>query len=78
MAKKLEIKQIAEALSISTTTVSRALSGKGRVSKNTKARVQAYLKEQEALPAIHQRPRFRVCIHRRYMPVKRERYKMEV
>lgn len=56
MAKKLEIKQIAEALSISTTTVSRALSGKGRVSEATKARVQAYLKEQEALPAIHQRP----------------------
>lgn len=31
MSKKLEIKQIAEELALSSTTVSRALSGKGRV-----------------------------------------------
>ena len=56
MAKKIEIKQIAEALSISATTVSRALSGKGRVSETTRARVQAYLREQEATPAVRNRP----------------------
>lgn len=56
MAKKIEIKQIAEELSISATTVSRALSGKGRVSESTRERVLAYLKEQGAVPAVHRRP----------------------
>lgn len=49
----MEIKQIAEALSLSSTTVSRALSGKGRVSQETKARIAAYIEEQAAVPAVH-------------------------
>ena len=51
--KKMEIKQIGEALSLSSTTVSRALSGKGRVSKETKARIDAYIKEHAVIPAVH-------------------------
>lgn len=44
MSKKLEIKQIAEELALSSTTVSRALSGKGRVSDATRQRVQGVYK----------------------------------
>ena len=51
--KKIEIKQIAEALSLSSTTVSRALSGKGRVSQETKKKIIAYIEEQKAVPAVH-------------------------
>lgn len=51
--KKMEIKQIAEALSLSSTTVSRALSGKGRVSKETKERITDYIEQQAVVPAVH-------------------------
>lgn len=37
------IEEIAQALGISKTTVSRALSGKGRVSEETRAKVFAYV-----------------------------------
>lgn len=54
--KRMEIKQIAEALELSPTTVSRALSRKGRVSDATKQKVATYIKEQDAVPAVHRRP----------------------
>ncbi len=44
---KIEIKRIAEELNISQTTVSRALSGNGRVSEKTKQRIFAYIKEND-------------------------------
>ena len=37
------IEEVAQALGISKTTVSRALSGKGRVSEETRAKVFAYV-----------------------------------
>lgn len=55
MSKKLEIKQIAEELALSSTTVSRALSGKGRVSDATRQRVQEYIKANNAAPAVRRR-----------------------
>lgn len=56
MSKKLEIKQIAEELALSSTTVSRVLSGKGRVSDATRQRVQEYIKANNATPAVRRRP----------------------
>lgn len=41
--EKLTIEQIAQALGISKTTVSRALSGKGRIGEETRARVFSYI-----------------------------------
>lgn len=55
MSEKMKIKKIAEALSLSPTTVSRALSGNGRVSDKTKQKVQQYLVEQDAAPAVQTR-----------------------
>ena len=48
----MKIAEIADALGISKTTVSRALSGKGRVGEETRARVLAYagLTGREAAP----------------------------
>ena len=40
---KMTIEQVAAALGVSKTTVSRALSGKGRISEETRARVYAYI-----------------------------------
>lgn len=45
--QKIEIKKIAEELNISQTTVSRALSGNGRVSQDTKDRINAFLQEHD-------------------------------
>ncbi len=42
-SKPIPIKQIAKDLSISSTTVSRALSGKGRVSEDTRNKIIEYL-----------------------------------
>lgn len=41
--EKMTIEQVAEALGVSKTTVSRALSGKGRISEKTRAKVFAYM-----------------------------------
>ena len=41
--QEIELKKIAEELNISQTTVSRALSGNGRVAIKTKERIQEYL-----------------------------------
>ena len=45
--QEVELKQIAEELNISSTTVSRALSGNGRISASTKERIQKYLKDND-------------------------------
>ena len=54
-SKPIPIKQIAKDLSISSTTVSRALSGKGRVSENTRNKIIEYLEELGAQPAVYNR-----------------------
>ena len=43
MDEKITIDDIAEALGVSKTTVSRAVSGKGRISEGTRAKVMAYI-----------------------------------
>lgn len=48
----INVADIAKALELSPSTVSRALSGKGRVSEKTKKQVEAYIKSQGALPNI--------------------------
>ena len=45
MSKQITINEIAQALDISPTTVSRALSNKGRVGETTKKKVLDYIKE---------------------------------
>ena len=50
MAENLTIDDIAEALGVSKTTVSRAISGKGRISAATTARVKDYISR------IHYKP----------------------
>ena len=53
--RPIPIKQIAEDLSISSTTVSRALSGKGRVSETNRKEILEYLERLGAQPAVHNR-----------------------
>lgn len=48
--KKPTIDDIAEELKISKTTVSRAISGKGRISEETRNRVMAYIRERNYKP----------------------------
>ena len=48
--EKITISDIAEALGISKTTVSRAISGKGRIGEDTVRRVQEYIKEHDYIP----------------------------
>lgn len=48
--KKMTINEVAEALGVSATTVSRAISGKGRIGAATKQKVLAYIKEHEYYP----------------------------
>ena len=47
----VDIGTIAEALGVSKTTVSRAISGNGRVGPATRQRVQDYVKEHNYTPA---------------------------
>ena len=54
--KKVSIDEIARALGVSKTTVSRALSGKGRISQATRVRVQDYLANAGAAPAVRTTP----------------------
>ena len=49
--KPLTISDIADALGVSKTTVSRAISGKGRVGKETRARVLRYITEHHYTPS---------------------------
>lgn len=46
----LTIKDVARALNVSTTTVSRALSGKGRIGEETARRVQKFIRENNYVP----------------------------
>lgn len=55
-SKKVSIEEIARALGVSKTTVSRALSGKGRISQATRVRVQEYLTNAGAAPAVRTTP----------------------
>ena len=50
--KKVEVSKIAKELGISSTTVSRALSGKGRISEETKNRILEYIEENHIIPQI--------------------------
>lgn len=50
-SKPLTIADIAEALGVSKTTVSRAISGKGRIGGETKARVHRYITEHHYTPS---------------------------
>ena len=53
--EKMTIEQVAEALGVSKTTVSRALSGKGRISEKTRAKVFAYMGHARTEPASAQK-----------------------
>lgn len=50
--KNITIADVAEALNVSKTTVSRAISGKGRISEATRARVMNYIEEHDYRPNI--------------------------
>lgn len=52
---KVNIKEIAEVLGISPTTVSRTLSGKGRVGEETKKKILDYIQENEYEPNVRQK-----------------------
>ncbi len=51
-AKKLTIADVAEHLGVSKTTVSRAISGKGRIGDETKRRVQEYIEKYDYKPNV--------------------------
>ncbi|MDE7203090.1 MAG: LacI family transcriptional regulator [Lachnospiraceae bacterium] len=50
--KKITILDVAEALNVSKTTVSRAISGKGRISEDTRQKVLAYIKANDYKPNV--------------------------
>jgi len=50
--KNITITDVAEALGVSKTTVSRAISGKGRIGEETKQRVLAYIEENDYTPNV--------------------------
>ena len=50
MGEQLTIADIAEALGVSKTTVSRVISGKGRIGNDTRERVLSYIKEHDYKP----------------------------
>lgn len=49
----MTIDDIAEALGVSKTTVSRAISGKGRISESTREKVRAYIREHNYKPNVY-------------------------
>lgn len=54
-SNKISVKEIASELGISTTTVSRTLSGKGRVGEDTKKRILDYIQANDYQPNIRQK-----------------------
>lgn len=50
--KNITIADVAEALGVSKTTISRAISGKGRIGKETRERVLAYIEEHDYKPNV--------------------------
>lgn len=64
---KLTIDDIAKALGVSKTTVSRAISGKGRISQATTARVLAYIEQHKYRPSamargLAKQKTFNICV----------------
>lgn len=65
--KNITISDVAEALGVSKTTVSRAISGKGRIGEETKNRVFTYIKEHNYKPnviakGLAQSKTFNLCV----------------
>ncbi len=65
--KNITISDVAEALGVSKTTVSRAISGKGRISEVTKQKVQAYIEAHDYKPnviakSLAQSKTFNICV----------------
>ena len=52
MSKNITISDVAEALGVSKTTVSRAISGKGRIGEDTRQRVLEYITEHDYKPNV--------------------------
>ena len=52
MKKNITIADVADALGVSRTTVSRAISGKGRIGKETRDRVMEYIQEHDYKPNV--------------------------
>lgn len=50
--RKITISDVAEALNVSESTVSRAISGKGRISEDTRQKVLAYIEENDYKPNV--------------------------
>ena len=50
--KNITIADVAEALGVSKTTVSRAISGKGRIGQETRDRVLKYIEEHDYKPNV--------------------------
>ena len=59
--KPIDITQIAQALGVSNTTVSRAISGNGRISAATRQRVLDYVKEHNYTPSMMARGLVKRC-----------------
>ena len=55
MGSKITIDDVARALGISKTTVSRAISGKGRVGDDTRQKVMSFIEEHNYIPNINAR-----------------------
>lgn len=66
VANKISVKEIADTLGISATTVSRTLSGKGRVGEDTKKRILDYIQANDYEPNIRQKtsdkPTRNICV----------------
>lgn len=66
-AKNITISDVAEALGVSKTTVSRAISGKGRIGEATRQKVLAYIEENDYKPnviakGLAQSKTFNLCV----------------
>ena len=59
--KPIDITQIAQALGVSKTTVSRSISGNGRISAATRQRVLDYVKEHNYTPSMMARGLVKRC-----------------
>lgn len=67
MDKNITISDVAEALGVSKTTVSRAISGKGRIGEETRQRVLEYIEEHNYTPnviarGLAQSKTFNICV----------------
>ena len=65
--KNITISDVAEALGVSKTTVSRAISGKGRIGEATRQKVLAYIEEHDYKPnviakSLAQSKTFNICV----------------